>query len=121
MTEHQEPPPEPGRVDFFAQLGWAAADHDQNFEPYASMPRERIEELMLEADRAGDDAKWAMLQQFHLDKLSEAELVRHNLTMELATWLIEKFEAHGNAQCAYQSRLAGDVVEAIGKDMPPRS
>jgi hypothetical protein len=60
-------------------------DYDPEFEPYCSMSRERIAELMDQAFRAGDVRKWFMLAEFHYDKMDEDELKLSNLTCELMT------------------------------------
>jgi hypothetical protein len=46
-------------------------EHDAMLEPYASMTKEQLLERMLDA-RSGPE--WDFLQEFYLDKCSEAEL-----------------------------------------------
>jgi hypothetical protein len=50
-----------------------ADDHSPEFQPYASMERERIAELMDQAFRAGDVRKWIMLAEHLSDKLDARE------------------------------------------------
>jgi hypothetical protein len=70
-------------------------DHYPEFEPYASMGRDQIVELMDQAFRANDVTKWFMLDEFLHDKMSTEELNVDNLAMGLATKAIQDAGIHG--------------------------
>ena len=75
-----------------AELSECMADnHSPEFEPYASMDRVRIAELMDQAFRAGDAWKWYLLESFLLDKLDIDELKVDKLTCELTEKVIREF------------------------------
>jgi hypothetical protein len=46
-------------------------EHDPTLEPYASMTKQQLLEMMLDATSGRE---WGFLQEFYLDKCSEAEL-----------------------------------------------
>lgn len=100
-----------------AQILVAACEqHDPTMEPYASMTREQLLEIM---EGETSPARRAMLEQFVLDTFSQKELETHNRAQELACFLIKQWEAFGNDQCAYLCGLAGDLAVKISEGLPP--
>jgi len=90
-------------------------DHDPAEEPYASMTRDQVQALMLEAR----GAEWEHLHEFFLDKCSQAELERIQFCNELAVWLMEKKGTFGFDQCLFVKEVAAEATQWLFEDMPP--
>jgi hypothetical protein len=67
-------------------------DHDPSFEPYNSMSRERLAELMDQAFRVRDWRKWTMLSEYMDDKLTSGELMTGALAQQLVLLAINETE-----------------------------
>lgn len=96
----------------------ASENHDPTVEPYASMKRDAILALMLEAED-DDLERWAMLEQFLRDKMTRRELQTNNRAKLLAAFLFETWDAQGAEQLKYLTELAGGIATMIAEDMPP--
>jgi hypothetical protein len=82
------------------------------------MSREQIQALMAAARAAGDNSRFFFLNEFLLDKLSSRELLAHNRAHRLAAYLLDLFNADGNAQCTYLSDVAAETVMKVTEGMP---
>jgi hypothetical protein len=83
--------------------------HDPMLEPYASMTKEQLREAMLDAHGG---AEWDFIQEFFLDKCSEAERAVDRLT-----FLQEQFGVLGDETLLFLSGVAGRATRlAPGSD-----
>jgi hypothetical protein len=104
-------------ADWAAETERAIEEHDPTREPYASMGRDEIRELM-QADGIGA-YELEMLNQFFLDKCSRVELERINFTTELAEWLVKRRNTFGNDQAMLCLEVANTAAARLFGDMPP--
>jgi hypothetical protein len=91
--------------------------HNPFLEPYASMTKEQLREAMIDA-RGG--AEWDFLQEFFLDKCSEAERA-----VDRGTFLQAQFGALGEDTLLFLSGVAGMATRLApvpnDRDFGPRS
>jgi hypothetical protein len=93
-------------------------NHDPSLEPYASMSRYKILELMHHPETSSQ--RLAFLEQFLLEKMTIREPDEHNHAGSIASFLIKEYDAYGNDQCRLLYCSARTLANVIGEGMPAR-
>ncbi len=91
-------------------------DHDPAAEPYASMTKLEILDLM---ERAGGRDEWERLNLFLIDKMTSREMEAHARAVQIGRFLVGLYEADGTEQCAFLCGLAGRLAAEVAAGMPP--
>ncbi len=94
----------------------AEAAHDPGLEPYSSMGRDEVRNLMQEAIDAGDLARFLMLEQHYLDKLSIAELKQRNHALSLSASLMLQFRPRTLEEAQAIASAAGRLAAKMWPD-----
>jgi hypothetical protein len=94
----------------------AIDEHDPAREPYASMSRDEIRELMQAEGLSG--YQFEMLNQHLMDKCTVAELEQFSFIDALSVWLMRQREVHGNDQAMHCRQVALEASIRMFKDMP---
>jgi hypothetical protein len=84
----------------------ASRAHDPGLEPYASMTKEQLLEAMMDA-RGGSE--WDFLQEYYLDRCTEAELA-----VGRTTFVREQFAPVGEELLGFLSGVAGTATRVAG-------
>src|SRR5262249_20622706 len=90
-------------------------DHDPSLEPYASMSRDEILALILEAESLD---KWVFMHAFLLDKLTDREWETTRRSHEIGRFLIGLYDAAGD-QLIFLAKVSGALAARIDREMPP--
>jgi hypothetical protein len=98
-------------------------DHNPAFEPYASMGRERLAELIDRAYRAKDANKWQMLAEHYRDKMCREELQADALAAQIHNLIIRDLGRLSSPENAFAlirkiCELAAEAVEGPGVTSP---
>jgi hypothetical protein len=102
--------------DWPSEIERAQGDHDPAREPYASMTREEVFDLMQAEGLSAYD--YERLHQHFLDKCSKADLTRINFTEKLTSWIMDELETFGNDQAKYCHEVAIEASNRLFLGMP---